>query len=249
MNRFLASKSKSNEILHKCKIRRDSISQLPKLYPDASLRDRSKRSVGRLFLISPNHPEVFHYMKSHAAIEKESKRQVEKYPGFKIHPLSDFRKFWNIIIFIIMFVHQLLSSFTIAFFIDLEPQSTQTLTIFDLVVCLLLFIEILLTLCTGHIVQETYEIILDRNIIARKYFKKFIFDLFHCIPFVFIATFIDDGNPEVNGLTVIYMCCLFLFSFFRFNRIFSYFSSVPIMLQLSEKGTVVLMLCLRTIYW
>jgi hyperpolarization activated cyclic nucleotide-gated potassium channel 2 len=243
--------NKSKIFHHKCRIRRDSISHLPKLFPDASLRDRLKRKVKKLFLVSINHPEVFRYLKSNAAVEKESKRQVDKYPGFIIHPLSEFRKFWNILIFVLMFFDQMVTSFTIAFFIDMESSKIDALVIFDLIICSILLTEILLTFRTGYIVGETYEIILDSKIIARKYLKDLVIDFINCLPYVFFTTFILKSEDEatVNFPAFLYMCCLYAFSFYRFCRICFYFSAVPIMLNLSEKGTIILKLCLRTIYW
>lgn len=61
---------------HKCTLLRDSTSHLPKLLPSATWHRRLSRKVQKLFLISSSHPEVFIYLKSNAAVEKESKRQV-----------------------------------------------------------------------------------------------------------------------------------------------------------------------------
>lgn len=235
---------------HKCKIRRDTVSQLPKNYPDSSWQVRLKRKVQKKFLISPNHPEVFLYLKSSAAVEKESKRQVEKYPGFIIHPLSEFRKYWNIFVFLLMFTHQILSSFTIGFIGDMRPTNISAVVILDFVICSFLLIEIILTLRTGYIVQETNEIVLNPEVIGKKYFKEFISDFINCIPFVYVTTLIVTQKNQTTASieAIVFMICLYLFSFYRLNRILSYCSSVPYMLNLTEKGTIVLMLCLRSIY-
>lgn len=61
---------------HKCTLLRDSTSHLPKLLPSAPWYRKSWRKIQKLFLVSSSHPEVFVYLKSNAAVEKESKRQV-----------------------------------------------------------------------------------------------------------------------------------------------------------------------------
>lgn len=62
---------------HKCTLLRDSHSHLPKLLPNAPWYQKLKRRFKKLFLVSDRHPEVFQYLKSKAAIEKESMRQVK----------------------------------------------------------------------------------------------------------------------------------------------------------------------------
>lgn len=61
---------------HKCALLVDTRSHLPKLLPDSSWHKKLKRKIQKLFLVSADHPEVFIYLKSSAAIEKESLKQV-----------------------------------------------------------------------------------------------------------------------------------------------------------------------------
>lgn len=154
-----------------------------------------------------------------------------------------------------MFIHQFVTSLTVGFLADMTGETIDAFITFDIAVCSLLFVEILLTLRTGYIVNETYEIVLHPEAIAKKYLRAFmIADLINCIPFVLLVKIfkfaqIDvDGTKYIKGEAIIYMCCLFAFSLYRFNRISFYFSSVPLMLKLSEKRTIILMLCFRTIY-
>lgn len=235
---------------HKCQLRQDSISHLPKNFPDSNWYTRLERRLAKLFLVSKNHPEVFHYLKSNAAIGKESKRQVQLDSGFIIHPLCQFRKIWNILICMVMFLHQLLTAWAIGFFVDMEKTTIKTLVYLDIIMCSILLIEILLTFRTGYIVRENNEIILNSTIIAKKYMKHLIPDLISCLPFTYLATkLIDEESGTVSGSVVVFMCCLFAFSFYRLTRISFYFSSIPILLKLSEKGTIIFTLCLRSIYW
>lgn len=235
---------------HECQLRRDSISHLPKLFPDSSWNLRLARKLRKLILVSKYHPEVFFYLKSNAAVEKESQRQVQLYPGFIIHPLSEFRKYWNILISVVIFFHQIITAFAIGFIVDVEDETVSSLVLIDLLFCLIMFTEILLTFRTGYIVKETNEIILDSKIIAKKYMKNFFLDIFGCLPFTYITTkIVDVEGDTINGALVVFMLCLFAFSFCRLLRISFYFSSIPIILNLSEKGSIILTLCLRSIYW
>lgn len=234
---------------HKCRLLRDSISNLPKVFPDSSWHQRLIRRVQKLFLVSINHPEVFLFLKSNAAVEKESKRQVTQFSDFIIHPLSDFRNIFNIFIFVVMFLRQMLTAFAIGFIVEIE-DNLDACMILDFIFCAILFVETLLRFRTGFIVKETNEIILDANTIAKKYRKKFATDILFCVPSIFIASQITEiQQGTVNGSIVVFMIVLFLFSFYRFNRILFYFSSVPIILKLTETETILLTLCLRTIYW
>lgn len=236
---------------HKCTLRTDSISHLPKVLPDAPWHDRWQRSFRKLFLVSMNHPEVRmkRFLKSRAAVEKESRRQVKLFSPYIIHPLSEFRTFWNIFIFFLLFFHQMITPIAAGFIFELDDLMIDILFIMDFIVCSIIFIEILITLRTGYIVKETNEIILDPKIIAKKNLRDLIPDMFQCIPFIYLAAqVIEKQNEVVNDTGIAFMCFLYCFSFYRFNRIMKYFSSIPIMLNLSETGTIVLTLFLRTIY-
>lgn len=206
----------------------------------------------KLTLVSIDHPEVFKYLKSKTAVERESRRQVKHFPGFTIHPLSEFRKYWNIVMALVMLIHQMTISFAVGFFIDMEdmPEIVDVLVWIDIAACSVSFLEILVTLRTGWIIEETNEILLCSKLVAMKYSWYFLPDLVSCIPYVLLGTqYIEDRNGTVNGSTIVFMCYLFVLSFYRFSRILHYATSIPIMLRLSEKGAIIFTLCLRSIYW
>lgn len=235
---------------HECKLRCDSISHLPKIFPYSPWYVRWQRWFRKSILVSMDHPQVFIYLKSKRAVEKESRRQVKHFPGFIIHPLSAFRKYCNIFIFVLLLIHQILTPLAIAFFVDMSEIIIDVLIMIDMVACFILFCEVLLIFRTGCIVRETNEIILSPKIIARKYLKDVVPDLISCVPFIYFTTWIlEERSGTINGAMIIYMSCLFIFSFWRFKRILFYFSSIPIMMNLSETGNIIITLCLRTFYW
>ena len=237
-------------MVHNCKLRRDSISHLPKIFHDAPWNVRLKKRLQKMLLVSENHPITRNILKSRKAVEMESKRQVKNYPGFIIHPLSEFRMFWNILIFVILLLHQILTPFAVGFVLDLH--SLDIIIFLDFIICIFLFVEVLLTFRTGVIVKATNEIILDVKLIARNYLAKdCIPDLISCTPFVYILTTVAEKTSKgtVNVGTIILMFGLFVFSFLRFNRILYYFETVPCMLKLSETKTIVFKISLRSLYW
>lgn len=235
---------------HKCVLPRDSISHLTKTFPDVSAKIRFKLWLKKLTLISKNHPEVFKYLKSNAAIERESQRQVKNFPGFVIHPLSEFRKFWNIFIFLVLMSHEVITPFAIGFYKELHNQPTlDDLVYADCCLCSILFLELLISFRTGFIIKKTNEIVLNTKSIAVKCYRElFLYLLCNCVPYVLIADLIIETGVTINVESIVYMCCLFLFSFYRFHRILLYFSSIPILLKLETKGTMMVMLFVRTIY-
>ncbi|XP_070495762.1 potassium/sodium hyperpolarization-activated cyclic nucleotide-gated channel 2-like [Chironomus tepperi] len=234
---------------HKCSLLQDSISHLPKLLPNDSLVAKLSRRVNKSFLVSLNHPEVLTYLKSSTAVEKESKRQVDsKY--FIIHPLSEFRKYWNIIIFVAIFVHQLLTAFSVGFFMDLSGSTVYTLFAIDGFMCFLLCIEIIISFRSGYIVKETNEIILNPKTIARKYIIHFIPDVITSVPYILIITSLhfEENNSLITESTVVFMLILFILCLYRFNQFHKYCLSIPIMLNWSEKTLIIFTVCLRTFY-
>lgn len=233
---------------HDCSLLHDSISHLPKLLPNASWSARWMRKINKSLLVSINHPEVFLYLKSSAAIEKESKRQVDV-DNFIIHPLSDFKKYWNVIIFVVMLSHLVLTSFSIGFYLDMEDWQNLMLISIDFTLCLVLWTEIAICFRTGFIVKETDEIVIDPKRISKRHLRNFFPDLISSLPYSFLMMWIiDDKRSTINGLAVSYMMFLFIISVYRFSRILFYYSSIPLMLNITEKTSNIIQICLRTFY-
>lgn len=238
-------------MFHKCTLHIDPTSHLPKVLPEApwhvKLLHRFKRSV----LVSIDHPEIFELFHSRAAVTRESRRQVKQIAkeGFIIHPLSDFRKRWDVFIFFMLFFHQMVTPFIVGFYIELNSQLVNCAIVADVFSCCMLWIEIGLRFRTGFIVEETNEVILSPKTIKWKYLKGFLVDAVTSVPFILIASkFIEDRGGTINGQTIIYMLCLFGFSFYRFSHLLSYSRTIPKMLKLSDKTSLFLGLMLRTIY-
>lgn len=238
-------------MFHKCTLHTDPTAHLPKVLPEASWHVKLKHRFKQSLLVSIDHPEIFEYFHSRAAVHRESRRQVKQAAkeGFIIHPLSDFRKRWDVFIFFMLFFHQMITPFIVGFFVELNPTLIEFSILADLFSCWMLGIEIILRFRTGFIVEETNEIILSPKIIKWKYLKDFVVDAITSAPFIYIAgLFFEVKGGTISGETVIYMGCLFGFSFYRFSHLLSYCRTIPKMLKLSEKTTLFLALMLRTIY-
>jgi hypothetical protein len=232
---------------HICSIRRDTISHVNKIFPDTTWFGAVQRKWRKFIAVSASHPEVSQYLKSRAAIEKENKRRVEKH-GSIIHPLSIFRLIWNIYIFLVMFIHQMIRAYTVGFSRNQTTENIEPLFWADIVLCCALFVDIGLSFCTGRINFQTGAIILDSYEIIEDYFINFFFDLFQCFPLVFILPSFTDFSSVTEGQLVIFMITLFVFSIQRFRSIMSNFTSVPSIFKLSEKATIVVKLGVKTIF-
>jgi hypothetical protein len=241
----------SFETSHICSLRCDSISHLPKIFPDASYDEKCSREFKKWLLVSNEHPHVFIYLKSRAAIEKESKRQVEKYSGFLIHPLSRFRKYWNIFVFIMMLLNEMLTAFIVGLFHHLEESTSILIHTMLISAKIILLFEVCLQFRTGYIVNETFEIVLNTKKIYQNYLKShFLPDLFCCLPHTYFVVYLYDQNSiTIDGTFLLIVIFLFLFSVYRFNRIMFYFSTIPTLLKMSERTTILLTIAVRSFYW
>lgn len=148
-----------------------------------------------------------------------------------------------------LFLHQALTAFSIGFFVELEYDSIQALIFVDLLICSFLFLEIILSMRTGVIVTETNEIILDPWKIFKRNRLNIFIDILNALPYIYLTTFITDvENTLVNGTVILYMVYLMLYNCFYFNRMLFYYSTFPLTLNLTEKGSIILMICLRSIF-
>jgi len=235
---------------HICQLRRDSISHLTKIFPDAPWKQKSTRRIRKMFLVSINHPEVFQYLKSKAAIEKESQRQV-KLGRFVIHPLSEFAKYWNVVVFLAMISHLILTPLVIGFIADYSNPTEEILMTADFACCFILMIDVLLAFNTGFIDEKTSTIILEAFEIAKKYSRNLFPDLIGCVPFIYSAVELyDDKQPSLHGGFIIYMLVVMLLILYRFSRCMKCFSGILPMFRISEKKMIIFTLAFRSFfYW
>lgn len=152
-------------------------------------------------------------------------------------------------IFFVMLLHQLMTAFVIGFYGELGYDSVYNFIVIDLLFCSILLVEIILNFRTGVIVKATDEIILEPSKIAKKRIFSTIIDSINALPFIFITTFIVDiHNTSINGTIIVYMIFLMLYLCFYFNRMLFYFTTLPLSLNLSEKSTIILRICLRSAF-
>lgn len=143
----------------------------------------------------------------------------------------------------------MMTPFVVAFYVEITDYLVDISILADVLSCWMLIVEIMLKFRTGYIVEETNEIILKPRNIRLKYLRDFVSDAVHAVPFIYIASkLVEERGGTISGKTVIYMCGLFCFSFYRFHQVLFYFRTIPKRLQLSEKTTIFLTLLLRTIY-
>lgn len=150
-----------------------------------------------------------------------------------------------------MFVCQLLTSFSIGLFNYIDNEVLQSIHIAIFIMKTILVMEVILQFRTGYVVQETFEIVLDPSLIAKRYLSTHcIPDLIACTPFSYTMNkAFDHKDITVTFTFVIVVISLFVFYVFRFNRLLHYCTTISSTFKLSEESTVLLTLALRTFYW
>lgn len=233
---------------HNCELRTRSNTHLPLLLPDSSQIKKLCRVLRKGLLASEHHPEAYKYLKSSGARARENQRQAQN--KYVIHPLSSFKKYWDVLLFLVLLGHLMITPLTIALFYEMSRSTCDALTIVDSVLCGFLLVAVALGFITGTINKKTNEIILDVKRIAKSYaLRSFILDLLCCIPFIFLAeVFVYDQFKDLKSTTFAFMLLLYIFSLYRVRTLSEHLTGIPRMLKMSEKSTVITKLCLQTIY-
>lgn len=233
---------------HNCELRTRSNTHLPLLLPDSSKIKKVGRVLRKGLIASEHHPEAYKYLKSNGARARENQRQVLN--KCVIHPLSLFKKYWDVLLFVILLSHFMITPLTIALFYDLKKSTCDALLIVDLMLCGVLLVAVGLGFITGTINKKTHGIILDLKHISKTYaMSHFIPDLICCIPFISLAEVIVNNQiVELKNSIFAFMILLYTFSLYRVRTLLEHLSGIPRMLNMNEKSTVITKLCIQTIY-
>lgn len=236
---------------HQCILPRDSGTTLPSNQLDTTPWQRFRRRLRKLFLLSPSHPDTETFFRSFAQITNENRRLVQHYPGFVIHPLSGFRKYWNIVIGAVLAIHLMLLSFVVSYLIYMDVRSFGGLIQFDLILCVILAVEIVLKFFTGYVVLDRKQIVLEPKKIVFNYFKylRVVFDLLDVVPFILLLYKLNDCYYDANPrfyLTIVLF--LYAINIFRFREINRYLVVIPKLFRASENKIIIMRLIIGTIY-
>uniref|UniRef100_A0A2I3LIN9 Hyperpolarization activated cyclic nucleotide gated potassium channel 1 n=1 Tax=Papio anubis TaxID=9555 RepID=A0A2I3LIN9_PAPAN len=127
---------------------------------------------------------------SQKAVEKEQERV--KTAGFWIiHPYSDFRFYWDLIMLIMMVGNLVIIPVGITFFTE---QTTTPWIIFNVASDTVFLLDLIMNFRTGTVNEDSSEIILDPKVIKMNYLKSwFVVDFISSIPVDYIFLIVEKG--------------------------------------------------------
>ncbi|XP_053224894.1 potassium/sodium hyperpolarization-activated cyclic nucleotide-gated channel 3 [Podarcis raffonei] len=125
---------------------------------------------------------------SHKAVEIEQQR-VKSVGYWIIHPYSDFRFYWDLIMLLLMVGNLIILPVGITFFKD---ENTPPWIVFNVLSDTFFLADLVLNFRTGIVVEDNTEIILDPHTIKMKYLKTwFLVDFVSSIPVDYIFLIVD----------------------------------------------------------
>nr|XP_033781315.1 potassium/sodium hyperpolarization-activated cyclic nucleotide-gated channel 3 [Geotrypetes seraphini] len=125
---------------------------------------------------------------SHKAVQIEQQR-VKSAGFWIIHPYSDFRFYWDLIMLLLMVGNLIILPVGITFFKD---ENTPPWIVFNVLSDTFFLADLVLNFRTGIVVEDNTEIILDPHTIKMKYLKSwFLVDFVSSIPVDYIFLIVD----------------------------------------------------------
>uniref|UniRef100_A0A8C7H402 Hyperpolarization activated cyclic nucleotide gated potassium channel 1 n=1 Tax=Oncorhynchus kisutch TaxID=8019 RepID=A0A8C7H402_ONCKI len=127
---------------------------------------------------------------SQKAVEKEQER-VKTAGYWIIHPYSDFRFYWDLVMLVMMMGNLIIIPVGITFF---SEQTTTTWLIFNVASDTIFLVDLVMNFRTGIVNEESSEIILDPKVIKMNYLKSwFVVDFLSSIPVDYIFLIVEKG--------------------------------------------------------
>ncbi|XP_068426215.1 potassium/sodium hyperpolarization-activated cyclic nucleotide-gated channel 2 [Clinocottus analis] len=131
---------------------------------------------------------------SHKAVALEQQR-LKSAGAWIIHPYSDFRFYWDLLMLMLMMGNLIILPVGITFF---REENTPSWIIFNVVSDTLFMVDLVLNFRTGIIKEDNTEILLDPRAIRQKYLKNwFLVDFVSSIPVDYIFLMVDSLDTEV----------------------------------------------------
>ncbi|XP_029959576.1 potassium/sodium hyperpolarization-activated cyclic nucleotide-gated channel 1 [Salarias fasciatus] len=131
---------------------------------------------------------------SHKAVAMEQER-LKSAGSWIIHPYSDFRFYWDLLMLLLMMGNLIILPVGITFFRD---ENTPSWIIFNVVSDTLFMVDLVLNFRTGIVKEDSTEILLDPRAIRQNYLKSwFLVDFVSSIPVDYIFLMVDSLDSEV----------------------------------------------------
>ncbi|XP_076826707.1 uncharacterized protein LOC143473545 isoform X2 [Brachyhypopomus gauderio] len=125
---------------------------------------------------------------SHKAVAMEQER-LKSAGVWIIHPYSDFRFYWDLLMLLLMMGNLIILPVGITFFKD---ENTPPWIIFNVVSDTLFLVDLVLNFRTGIVKEDSTEILLDPKAIRQRYLKSwFLVDFVSSIPVDYIFLMVD----------------------------------------------------------
>uniref|UniRef100_A0A3B3SJS0 Cyclic nucleotide-binding domain-containing protein n=1 Tax=Paramormyrops kingsleyae TaxID=1676925 RepID=A0A3B3SJS0_9TELE len=125
---------------------------------------------------------------SHKAVAMEQER-LKSAGSWIIHPYSDFRFYWDLLMLLLMVGNLIILPVGITFFKD---ENTASWIIFNVVSDTLFMADLVLNFRTGIVKEDNTEILLDPQAIRHQYLKSwFLVDFVSSIPVDYIFLMVD----------------------------------------------------------
>ncbi|XP_066538860.1 potassium/sodium hyperpolarization-activated cyclic nucleotide-gated channel 3 [Hoplias malabaricus] len=125
---------------------------------------------------------------SHKAVAQEQER-LKSAGVWIIHPYSDFRFYWDLLMLLLMMGNLIILPVGITFFKD---ENTPPWIIFNVVSDTLFLVDLVLNFRTGIVKEDSTEILLDPKAIRQRYLKSwFLVDFVSSIPVDYIFLMVD----------------------------------------------------------
>ncbi|XP_055593775.1 potassium/sodium hyperpolarization-activated cyclic nucleotide-gated channel 4-like [Uranotaenia lowii] len=246
---------KESSDTHRCHLRHNSGTHLPPVTEHSSKWDRALRRFRKLFVLSPRHPDTDMFFRSFSQLDQENRRLVEDYPACIIHPLSVFRLYWEMVIFFVMIIHSFLLVFVVCYLIYIDEKHFDAIIGFDLFLCAVLMVEVVLKFITGYVVKKSKSIVLEPRKIFWNNLKCFrvVYHLLGVFPFILFLPKLNrsyyDSQPLFYLVIVLF---LYLTNICRYQVINKYYEVIPKFFKASENVitiTKLLIASLHVLHW
>ncbi|XP_076635222.1 potassium/sodium hyperpolarization-activated cyclic nucleotide-gated channel 1-like [Colletes latitarsis] len=244
--------SKRQLNVHVCELPKTSESNLPKLPPNAKFYIRWKRNFQKLILVSVNHPLTRNILRSYAAIAFEKRRHGRSSFWWVIHPCSDLRFCWDLLMTFIYLYLFIAIPYILAFHRVAKSSDPESLNpIYPAyIVCIF---DIVLNFITGFKSSDGHEIFLDPILITRHYTKGyFLIDFVSSVPYVWFHRYcILQPGPNSNSIFLIPEC-LPLLKLLRIYTLHLYTKQIITSFEISHAAEVTIwlvLLMLLMLHW
>lgn len=227
---------------HKCDLYFDSDSCLPKLAPNTGCYKKLRRTLRKITLISTKNMFTNVYFRSRAMRVVERKRHIRGFEWFIVHPFSILTVISEIFFSILWLFSYVKDPYWLATKNDFKAiYSSFPYRSVEIFVCVVLFLNVPLNLCTGYRTEKTQTIVLSFKQIVLRYLKTyFIFDLLGSFPSIILVSNDMCGSRALCEVIAFFP----IFKFVRYRIVVKYFRHITNYLKMSDTMHEVMFKCI-----